>query len=216
MSTEIVPLAYHMNLTVIAGALLGPVLSVIAAFIVQVILAMLGHGGVTVVGLNTLIVALEMTVGCILFRSLIRILGRPRVRPVAAISTVLTLALSTTALVGVVWIGGSGATQRETGALDPQTLRFENPLSEGAISNRLFSGGEDHGHEEEADDHEASLNVKRFATVVYTLGPLGWLLEALITAGILGYVARVRPTLVFEGALAETRHTIPGDETGGR
>ena len=48
MSSEIVPLAYHVNLTVIAGVLLGPVLSVIAAFIVEVVLAMLGHGGVPV------------------------------------------------------------------------------------------------------------------------------------------------------------------------
>ena len=59
MSSEIVPLAYHVNLTVIAGVVLGPVLGVLAAFIVEVVLAMLGHGGVTVLGLNTLMIAAE-------------------------------------------------------------------------------------------------------------------------------------------------------------
>lgn len=217
MSTEVIPIAYHVNLTVIAGALLGPVLSVIAAFIVEVVLAMLGHGGVTVIGLNTLIVAAEMIVGWALFRGLVRVLGRRHVRPAAAISTVLALALSTTALVGIVWIGGTAATTRETGALDPSTLRFENPFSQGGVSVGLFSGGEDHGDPaEEPGTPSTNLDVGRFAAVVYTLGPLGWLLEALVTAAVLGYVARVRPTLVFEGALADTRHAIPGDETGGR
>ncbi|MDA3936183.1 MAG: energy-coupling factor ABC transporter permease [Actinomycetota bacterium] len=217
MSTEVVPIAYHINLTVIAGALLGPVLSVIAAFIVQVVLAMLGHGGVTVIGLNTLIVGGEMIVGWALFRGHVRILGKRHVRPADAIATVLALALSTSALVGIVWLGGSAATGRETGSLDPDTLRFENPFSEGAVSIGLFSGGEEHHPEaDEGDAHADNLNVKRFATVVYTLGPLGWLLEAFVTASVLGYVARVRPVLVFEGALTDTRHSIPGDETGGR
>ena len=63
MSSEIVPLAYHLNLTVIAGTLLGPVLAPIAAFIVCVILALLGHGGITVIGLNTILIAAEMVLG---------------------------------------------------------------------------------------------------------------------------------------------------------
>ena len=49
---------------------------------------------------------------------------------------------------------------------------------------------------------------------MFTLGPIGWLLEGLIIAAIIGFVARVRPSLVFEGALAENRAAIPGDETG--
>src|SRR5574340_1832298 len=59
MSSEIVPIAYHINLTVLAGTLLGPWLGVISSFIVVLTLALLGHGGVTVVGLNTLIISTE-------------------------------------------------------------------------------------------------------------------------------------------------------------
>lgn len=217
MSSEVVPIAYHINLTVVAGILLGPWLSVISAFITVVVLAMLGHGGVTVIGLNTLIVAAEMVLGWALFRTIVRALGRPRAGLAAGAATVLTLAVTTTALVGIVWLGGSAATARETGALDPVNLRFENPFSEGVFHIGLLSGEDDHSEDEEADGQSGgeALSVARFAAVVYTLGPLGWLLEALVTAGIVRYVARVRPTLVFAGALAEKTRRIPGDEAGG-
>lgn len=221
MSSEIVPLAYHVNLAVLGGIILGPVLSVVAAFIVELVLAMLGHGGVSVLGLNTVVIATEMIVGWSLFRLLVFAVGRRRVRPAAWTATVLTLALTTTMLVGIVWAGGSVAASRETGALDPTTLRFENPLAGGLFSAGLFSGGEsDEDGEPQVENESAdssSLSVARFAAVVYTLGPIGWLLEGLMTAWIVGYVARVRPTLIFAGALADTaRGVIPGDEAGGR
>lgn len=174
MSSEIVPLAYHVNLTVIAGVLLGPVLSVIAAFIVEVVLAMLGHGGVTVLGLNTLMIATEMVLGWTLFHGLVVVLSRRRVRVATGTATVLTLATTTTLLVGLVALAGGGA---------------------------AAAAGE-----------QPSLSVARFAAMVYTLGPVGWVLEALISAWVLGYVARVRPGLLWDGALATQERHLPGDE----
>jgi cobalt/nickel transport system permease protein len=213
MGSEIVPIAYHINLTVIAGVLLGPWLGAIAAFVVVLVLALLGHGGITVVGVNTLVIATEMALGWALVRGGVRVLGRPRAGAVSGVATVVTLAITTTMLVGIVALAGTGATARETGALDPDTLEFRNPFSDGVFSIGLL-GGEDE-HAAEADTHGEALDVGRFAAVVYTLGPLGWLLEAFVTAGIIGYVARVRPTLVFGGALAEEHHPSYGDEHGG-
>ena len=206
MGTEIVPIAYHINLTVIAGVLLGPWLGAIAAFVVVLVLALLGHGGITVVGLNTLVIATEMALGWALVRGGVRLAGRRRV--------------------GIVALAGTGATARETGALDPDTLEFRSPFSDGVVSIGLLGHGHEHeaegahdepdGHEhEDVHAHGEALDVGRFAAVVYTLGPLGWLLEAFVTAGIVGYVARVRPTLVFGGALAEEHHPSYGDEHGG-
>ena len=207
MSSEIVPIAYHINLTVVAGVLLGPELSVIAAFIVQVVLAMLGHGGVTVLGLNTLIISAEMVVGWALFRVFVGLLGRANVRWATAIATVITLALSTTLLIGIVALSGGGAAAaRDTGALNPASMTFANPFSGGAFKIGLFSGGE---HAE-----APALSVKRFAIVVYTLGSIGWVIEALVSAWVLGYIASVRPGLVWEGALLDSRHHLIGDETG--
>ena len=218
MSSEIVPIAYHVNLTVVAGALLGPQLAIVAAFVVQVALALLGHGGVTVIGLNVIMTASEMILGWLLFRAFVKLLGRRRVRWAGAIATVLTLAVTTTMLVGVVALAGTGAAaERETGALDPNSLTFASPFGEGVVSIGLFSGGEDHAGESPgagSGGTSAPLSVRRFASVVYTLGPVGWLIEALVTAAVLGYVAHVRPSLLFEGALAAHDHPRYGDEHG--
>lgn len=212
MSSEIVPIAYHVNLTVLGGVVLGPALSVPAAFIVVLVLAMLGHGGVTVLGLNTIVIASEMILGWALFRAGCA-LTRGRARSwVAGVATVLTLAVTTGMLVGIVALaGGRAASARETGALDPASLEFRAPFAEGAFRVGLFAGGE-HGEREE---RPAGLDTARFATVVYTLGPFGWVLEALVTGAIVGYVSRVRPGLLAAGALAEARSTLPGDAQGG-
>lgn len=215
MSSEVVPIAYHINLTVVAGVLLGPWLGAISAFVVVLILSLLGHGGITVAGLNTLMIATEMALGWALVRGGTRALGRARIRPVAAATTVVTLAVTTTMLVGIVALAGVGAAVRETGALDTETLEFRNPLSDGAISIGLLGdhAGESAG-EHAAHAGEVGLSVKRFATIVFILGPIGWLLEALVTAGILGYVARVRPSLVFGEPSAEDHPARYGDEHG--
>lgn len=206
MSSEIVPIAYHVNLTVVAGVLLGPWLGAIAAFIVVVMLALLGHGGITVIGLNTIMITSEMAIGWGLFRLLTRAMGRRRVGWAAAATTVVTLAITTTALVGLVALAGGGAaTGRETGALDPRSLTFANPFSGGIVSVNTLRGAE-------PATATAPLSVARFAAVVYTLGPIGWLIEALITAAVLSYVARVRPGLVFGSAAAEPVRRPPGDE----
>ena len=204
MSSEIVPIAYHINLTVVAGILLGPWLSIIAALIVNTMLALVGHGGVTVIGLNTLIIAVEMIVGWFLFGQFVRIVGRRHPSAAAAAATVLALALSTTLLVGVVALGGSPAATRDSGAFDPATLSFTNPFAKGVVTNRIVAP--------ETEGASPRLPVLRFALMVYVLGSVGWAIEALITALIVGFVARVRPGLVFEGASAEPVRAPLGDE----
>lgn len=220
MSSEIVPIAYHVNLSILGGVLLGPALSIIAAFIIQIVLALLGHGGVTVLGLNTVMSATEMIVGWALFSLIAHRFGRTRVRAAAFITTIVTLALTTTLLVGIVAIGGAAASGRETGALDPGTLKFENPFAQGVFEVGLL-GGSEHDDETEGDGASAAtpedaekggLALGRFAIVVFTLGPIGWILEALLTAAILGYAAQVRPGLIWSGTLTPSRPRPPGDE----
>jgi cobalt/nickel transport system permease protein len=101
MSLEILPLAYHINLSVVTGILLGPALGFLAAFITNLILAFMGHGGITVIGLNTLLLGCEAILGhslFFLFKNRMPVFWR------AAIATVLTLFLSTLALIGIVAI----------------------------------------------------------------------------------------------------------------
>jgi cobalt/nickel transport system permease protein len=99
MSLEILPLAYHINLSVVAGILLGPALGFLAAFIANLMLALMGHGGITVIGLNTLLLGSEAVLGHTLFYLFKR---RISVFWSAATATVLTLFMTTLALIGIV------------------------------------------------------------------------------------------------------------------
>ncbi len=101
MSLEIFVIGYHVNLSVAAGILLGPALGFVAAFIANVMLALMGHGGITVLGLNTILLGSEAVLGHAFFFLLKKRL------PVfwrAAAATVLTLFITTFLLIGIVAI----------------------------------------------------------------------------------------------------------------
>ncbi len=167
MSLEILPIAYHINLSVVAGILLGPALGFIAAFITNLVLALMGHGGVTVIGLNTLLLGAEAIFGHTLFFVF------PKSLPVfwrAAVATVLTLFITTGALIGIV----------AASHLEPEMFTHQN---------------EGHGPEQ-GSQHEEHLSVSRFATMVLTLGSIGWIIEAAITGAVVSFIARVKPDLL--------------------
>lgn len=178
MSVEIGIIGYHVNLSVLAGILLGPWLGLVAAFIVNLILALFGHGGITVVGLNTLIIGSETIIGGMLFRALQR---RISVQWSAALSVVVTLAFSTTLMIGIIAL-----TRTEP------ALAFHGPSgNEPAplLSFELLSG-------QESENPMASLDLARFAELVYALGAIGWVIEAAFTALVIGFFARTRPDLL--------------------
>lgn len=104
MSLEIIPPAYHINLSVVTGILLGPALGFVSAFIANVMLALVGHGGVTVIGLNTMLLGAEAVLGHGLFTA---IGGRMPIFWRAAISTVITLLITTGFLIGIVAASGA-------------------------------------------------------------------------------------------------------------
>lgn len=104
MNLEIVPLAYHINLTVVTGILLGPALGFVAAFIVNIMLALIGHGGITVIGLNTLLLGAEAVLGHTFFTLLgnrLPLFWR------AAAATVITLLCTTGLLIGIVAVSNA-------------------------------------------------------------------------------------------------------------
>jgi cobalt/nickel transport system permease protein len=189
MSTEIVPIAYHVNLTVLGGVILGPAAGFLAAFIVNVILALFGHGGVTVVGLNTLVIGAECVLGYSFFHLFARAL-RPRIGLAAGLATVLTLFLSTSLAIGIVALSNIDPAQaRDTGALNPATLSFSNPFKGGLLANRIVTPEQ----EVQATYH---ISIRRFALLMYGLGAVGWTLESLIVGYLVAFIARVRPGLL--------------------
>lgn len=159
MSLEILPLAYHLDLSVLAGILLGPSVGFLAAFLVEGLLALVGHGGVTVVGLNATILGTEVILGGWIYRCLVSCGLSPA--HAAAVATVLALATSTTMMVGVMMAGG----------LQPS-----------------FPPGDVQVH-----------RLGSFLVLVYSLASVGWAIEATVTAGIVAYLVRARPTALTEG-----------------
>ena len=179
-SVEIVPIAYHVNLTVISGILLGPSLIFLATFVVNVILALFGHGGITVIGLNTLTLSIEGIFGYLFFRLFWKILKR--LTPVAFIATFLALSLSTFSMIGVVGLGVSHY----------EELIHKNE-GNGIFEFKLLKEKHDqHGEDKE----KGEVNFRRFIAIVLSLSFLGWILEGIITTLIVRYLHRLRPDLL--------------------
>ena len=99
---------YHINLTALAGIILGPWWSLIACFVVNGILASFGHGGVTIVGLNTLVTWFEALAGFYLYRVFKKVVIKDKEKtPVAAgVSTWIALTLSAFLVIGLVAASG--------------------------------------------------------------------------------------------------------------
>ena len=126
MSLEILPIAYHINLSVVAGILLGPALGFLAAFITNLILALMGHGGITVIGLNTLLLGSEAVIGhtlFYLFKKRLPVFWR------AAFATILTLFMTTLALIGIVALSH----------IDPDLLRHADEHKAAAAAQESIS-----------------------------------------------------------------------------
>ena len=178
-SVEIVPIAYHINLTVISGILLGPSLIFLATFVVNAILSLFGHGGITVIGLNTLTLSIEGIIGYFLFRFLWKVFRR--LTPAIFIATFLALFCSTLSMIGVVSLGAS---------------HYEELIHQegkGIIEFRFTKEKEDQHQEGVAEN---KVNLKRFIAIVLPLGFIGWILEGVITTLIVRYIHRLRPDLL--------------------
>jgi cobalt/nickel transport system permease protein len=178
-SVEIVPIAYHVNLTVFSGILLGPSLIFLATFVVNVILALFGHGGITVIGLNTLILSIEGVLGYYFFRLIWKVLKR--LTPAIFLATFIALLFSTFAMIGVVSLG---------------TSHYEDLIHQekGGIIGFEF-GKEKETHQKESM-LEKEVNLKRFISIILPLGFIGWVLEGIITVLVVRYIQRLRPDLL--------------------
>jgi cobalt/nickel transport system permease protein len=176
MSFEPLP-PYHLNLSVVAGILLGPSLGFLAAFIVNVMLALMGHGGITVMGLNTILLGAEAVLGHTIFFLL------PARLPIfwrAAAATVLALCLASVFLIAIV-----GASHIDVSLLEES---HENGLTS---FNSLIAG---------------KGPLMTFAVTVLIVGLLGWLIEGAITGAIIRFIAQVKPDLLAHVLHKESCH----------
>lgn len=99
MSVPLGILPVHLSLAALCGILAGPALGFLAAFAVNVILAFMGHGGITVVGINTLLLGGEAVLGFFIYKALSQKTGSALS---AGVASALSLLASTALMVALV------------------------------------------------------------------------------------------------------------------
>lgn len=189
MSVPLVIVPVHLSLAVMTGILIGPKLGFLAVFVVNIILAFFGHGGITIVGLNTLIIGSEVFIGYYLFKyftqNINKVVG-------TVMATVLALLVSTTLMVGVVGIT-AGLTEALPHHHDEEHLQEVQHLEESY---------DDHDHQHnhgQLSEEVAKIEYFTFAgwKAVFLILAMGILLESLGTALIVKYFLKVRPDLIM-------------------
>jgi cobalt/nickel transport system permease protein len=137
---------------------------------------MFGHGGVTVVGLNTLIVGAEAALGYYLFQLFMGVMKDKSIFSASALAALLSLFLSTSIMLGIVYASHAS----------PEKLEYIREK----ISRTV-------GSTDAIQTRQDGINFPRFAKTVFILCPLGWILESVITGLVVKYVFRVRPDLIL-------------------
>jgi len=173
MSLPLGPLGYHLSLAPLLGILLGSGLAFVGAFVANVILALFGHGGVTVIGLNALVTGASAAVAGVAYR---RLAGRGGPFRAAALATVAGLAAALVLWLGVVAVAG----------LTPNPGHAEHAHLAGAAG----AGGAAAARE----------RLVRFAVLSLPLWLLGIAAEALVCGGVVSFLAKVSPGLLGESA----------------
>jgi cobalt/nickel transport system permease protein len=183
----IVPL--HLSLAVFCGILVGPKLGFVAVFVVNIILALFGHGGITVVGINTLVIGSEVLVGFYAFRFISARLNKI-VSSVLAVT--LALFISTTFMVGVVGasVGFAEALPHHAHAGHEHEHEHEKHK------------GEAHEHEHEHSKFEEALEEIKYLSLtgwgaLAAIYLAGIALEASVTALIIAFIMKRRPDFIL-------------------
>jgi len=179
MSIEIIPPAYHMNLAALSGIILGPALSVVAIFIVNILLAFLGHGGVTTIALNTIAVSSEAVLCYFIFK----LFGKKfkKIFVSAFLSTFVALFLSAWVSLGIVYLG---------------TNNTEHFFEHGHEHNEKVLTHTEENHLIDKEHSQSEFDIKKFMLIVLSFGSIGWVIESLITAFIVEYIKKIKPEII--------------------
>ena len=187
------PIPYHINLAVLTGIILGPVLSFFAIFTTNLLLAFTAHGGITIIGLNTLVISTEAVLGYFIFNIFSKKINKIFLS--AFIATFLALIISTILNIGIVYTGTHNfsalAHHHHVGLFENRNSYQEKIDShyKHYINNKLMK----------FDKHEKAeekFNIKKFFFMMFIFGFIGWLLEALFTGFIVNYIKKVKPDIL--------------------
>jgi|GEM_PF-5793417 len=207
MSIPLGIIPFHLSLAVLTGILIGPWLGFSAVFVIVFFLALLGHGGLTVVGINALVVGSEAIFGYYFFK-LFSSLIKNKVAG-SAISTVLSLAISITLLISIISIAQINPDkiipekkapflQKEGKlAVIVQTTKYQ-PRVETLKPFEL----------QKSAPIEQSSTVTRFAGIVLPIALLCIIIESAITSLTILTIKIIKPALLDDDAVLKIADRI--------
>jgi cobalt/nickel transport system permease protein len=172
MALPLGPLGYHLSLAPVVGILLGGGLAYVASCVVNGILALLGHGGVTVIGLNALVTGIAAALSSRTYRIVSR-----RFRPFLAAGIASTVGMIGSLAAWLVVVGIASTTPNPAGAFGTEVWPHGGGLG--------ISPGELAWH-----------RLGRLAALSIPFWILGTLAEGLVAGGIVRFLARVHPSLL--------------------
>lgn len=194
MSVPLFIVPVHISLAVLIGILLGPKLGIIVAFIVSMILALFGHGGITIVGLNTIIMSVEIVIGAYVFRGI----GLKKPVFAAVMATIIGVLVSLVLMVTIVGAGVSFA----------EVLPHQHTHNEEDAHEEEDEEHSDEQHEEEHDEeeHESESFLEKLNELDYLafsggialilIVIIGIAIEAAFTGLLVKYFNKVKPELL--------------------
>jgi len=135
--------AVHLNLTPLIGILVGPGLGSLCVLIINIFSAAIGHGGWGMIGANTLVNIIEVTLGFYLYRFLRSTLKLGRFRSGFG-ATTTALVASAFAVVAIVTISGiQDSAQSAEGTLNNMLLlaavNIVAAIIEGVVTGYIVS-----------------------------------------------------------------------------
>ncbi|MDD2504537.1 MAG: energy-coupling factor ABC transporter permease [Clostridia bacterium] len=186
MSVPLGFLPVHLSLAVLCGILAGPGLSFIAIFVVNTILALMGHGGFTAIGINTLLMGGEAIAGYYLFKILS---GRLSCTFSAILSNITALLLST-ALMLILVASTAGLSE---------VLPFHDHGQNHGEEVHFAESKQEEELPENYDEHKAAeaegvkfLSITGWSAVIMIILS-GIFIESLLTGLIVNFFSKVRP-----------------------
>lgn len=179
-------LPVHINLMILIGILVGGHWSLVVALLVNLILASFGHGGITIVGLNTILLWLQALAGIFLFKLFVKFIKNYFLS--AALAVFLSLALSFGLQIGIV----------AASTVDPADILYHKEhVQEETENNSEQKGEEASGHEEQEFGH-TQVSLLTFTILSLPVAALGILVESIVTGFVVQFIYRVKPELILK------------------
>ncbi len=168
-------LPIHINLMVLFGILLGPSWALIVAFTVNVILAFLGHGGVTAIGLNTLLLWAQAVFGYYLFYVGKKVVSKKAF--LGSVAAFMSLFLSFIILTGFIYLIN----------LNPEDILIHDHDHNGHNHEEIHHNG--HSHDDEID-------LFTFITVAAPIFFYAAIIEATVVGFSIAFIEKGKPELL--------------------